>query len=118
MALVLTSWLLPIRVLYSLLTYSEEEPSTRLLHRIITITSVSLVLVGLGLAIRGIDAARKNPRARRRLAYAALVTGLLTPLVWATELALAFRMVEVRTRLDSSADTTPPSTDATSPAAE
>lgn len=111
-ALITLSWVMPLGVIVSLLSYSEFDSAT--LHRTLTLLSIGLLLTGLGLAIRAIDLARKNPRLRRRLAYAALLLGILTPLVWTSELAFAYEMFVMREHLDAAAD----ADDATSPSAE
>lgn len=99
MGLVLTSWLLPLSMVVSVFRGSEEEPSTQLAHRVITIASIGLALASLALAIRALDAARRDPRVRRRLAASALALGLLSPIVWGAELVLAMRVYLVRERL-------------------
>jgi hypothetical protein len=100
-AIVVASWLLPLGMLASILGYSEGDDATRLVHRGISIGCLALLLLGLGFAIRAIDAARKDGRIRRRLAYAALLLGLFTPVVWASELAFAYELYLAREELDS-----------------
>ncbi len=102
-AILVLSWLVPLGMFVSILHYTEFDPSTQLLHRTLSVTSLALLLVGLGLAVRAIDLARKNARMRRRLAVAALILGLLTPVVWLSELVLAWELYVTRERLDAAA---------------
>lgn len=106
-ALVLSSWLVPLGMLVSLLRYTEDDPGTHALHRALTVASLALLGVGLGLAVRAIDRARKDARIRRRLPIAALVLGVVTPVVWTSELVLAFEMFEMREQLDAAAADAP-----------
>jgi hypothetical protein len=99
MGLVLTGWLLPLTMVVSVFRGVEDDPTVVLVHRAITLVSIALALVSLGLAIRALDAARRDPRVRRRLAGAALALGLLSPIVWGAELVLAMRVYLVRERL-------------------
>jgi hypothetical protein len=99
-ALVLASWIVPLWMLVSIVRYVEEEPDTMALHRGLTFASVALLGGGLGLSIRAIGRARADPRMRRRLAVAGLMLSLLTPVVWASELMFAWRMVVVRASLE------------------
>ena len=110
--LVMISWLVPLWMLVAIADGTEHEPATQSLHRTLTIASVTLLLAGMGLAIRAIDRARKDRRIRRRLAVAALLLSLLTPVVWMSELTLAWEMFLTREQMDAEA------TDASSPSAE
>jgi hypothetical protein len=112
--LILLSWVLPLGMVVSLFRYAETEPTTLVVHRALALTSFALLLAGLGLAIRAIDRARRDPRMRRRLAIAALLLGIATPFVWMSELVLAFRVFVVREQLDAAAT----EGDASSPPAE
>jgi DMSO/TMAO reductase YedYZ heme-binding membrane subunit len=112
MGLVLLGWLVPLWMLVAIADGTQNEPGTQSLHRVLTVASVTLLLVGMGLAIRGIDRARKDGRIRRRLAVAALLLSLLTPVVWMSELTLAWEMFLARERLE------PDAVDASSPSAE
>ena len=103
MALVLASWIVPLRMIWSIVQYAEDEPGTRALHRALTISSVALLLGGLGLGVRGILRARADGRVRRRLAIAVVVLSVLTPVVWASELQLAWQTFLTRERLDAAA---------------
>jgi DMSO/TMAO reductase YedYZ heme-binding membrane subunit len=107
-ALVLASWLVPLWMIVSLVRRSETEPGTQALHRVLTIASVLLLGAGMGLAIRAIDRARKDARIRRRLALAALLLSLLTPVVWMSELTLAFQLFVARERIDAASDASSP----------
>lgn len=117
-ALVLASWVVPLWMLVSLFRYAEDDPTTMAVHRVLTITSIVLLTAGLALSVRGIDRARKDPRVRRRLAIAGLVLSLLTPVVWASELVLAWNVFLTRERLDAAQQTEEPaaSADDASPA--
>jgi chromate transport protein ChrA len=100
-ALVLASWVVPLWMLVSLFRYAEDEPDTMALHRVLSLTSLALLAIGMALAVRAIDRSRKDPRMRRRLAIAGLVLSLLTPVVWASELVLAWEVFLARERLDA-----------------
>lgn len=102
--LVLLSWLVPLGMLVSLLSYSEGEPGTQVLHRVLTVVSVGLLASGLALAVRALVTARRDPRIRQRLAVAGLLLSLLTPVVWASELMFAWQMFLTREELDSQLD--------------
>lgn len=103
-AVVLASWILPLWMLVSLFRHAEDDPDTMALHRVLSLTSLALLTIGMGLAVRAIDRSRKDPRMRRRLAIAGLVLSLLTPLVWASELVLAWEVFVARERLDAAED--------------
>lgn len=103
-ALVLTSWTLPLGTWVSVLRYAEEEPGTLAFHRVLTIGSLLLLAAGAALATRAILRARRDPRIRRRLAVAAIVLSLLTPVVWASEVLFALEMLAQRDLLDAAAE--------------
>lgn len=106
-ALVLASWVLPLGMLVSLFTYAEEEHAVQLAHRALLATAILLLLAGMGLGVRGIDLARKDPRLRRVLAIWALILGVSTPVVWVAEALFGMRVLAVRDRLDAEALETP-----------
>jgi len=117
-ALIFASWVLPLWIFVSLFNSVEQEPMTRSLHTALVVTSMALLLVGMGLAIRAIDLSRKNPRMRRRLAVAGFLLAVATPVVWATELTLAWEVLLTRERLDAQADANAEAGDASSSPAE
>jgi len=102
-ALVLVSWVLPLGMLVSLFTYAEEDHAVQLAHRALLATAILLLLAGMGLGVRGIDLARKDPRLRRVLAIWALILGVSTPVVWVAEALFGMRVLAVRDRLDAEA---------------
>jgi TRAP-type uncharacterized transport system fused permease subunit len=102
-ALVLSSWVLPLVFVRSVFVYAEEDPTTTLVHRALTVVSIGLLLTAAGLGVRAIDLARKDRRIRRRLAIATLVLAVFTPLVWFAEVLLALEVYVVRERLDRAA---------------
>ena len=95
----LASWVLPLSIIVSILTSSEQLQAVRVMHTVIAVVSGALLLVGMGLSIRAIDQTRKNIRMRRRLAYAAFVLALVTPVVWGSELTLAWEVFLTRESL-------------------
>jgi hypothetical protein len=98
-ALLLVSWVLPLAIVVSVLTSSEQLQAVRVMHTVIAVVSGALLLVGMGLSIRAIDQTRKGIRMRRRLAYAAFVLALVTPVVWGGELTLAWEVFLTRESL-------------------
>jgi hypothetical protein len=103
-ALVFGSWFLPLGMFVSIFRYALDEPATIWTHRALTLATLALFGAGAALGVRAVLAARRDPRVRYRLGVAAVLLAVLTPVVWTSELALAWETFVTGERLRMEAE--------------